>query len=55
MTSYTDIFNYHQSEIGFEALTLAFVVAYGAVVVWVSSKTASPAVQSLRTALHSRG
>jgi hypothetical protein len=55
MTEYGDIFNYQQSAIGFEALTLFFMVAYGAVVVWVSAHIADPAVESLRASLHVRG
>jgi hypothetical protein len=54
MSEYGDIFNYQQSALGFEALNLFFIVAYGAVVVWVASRSASPAVESLRTAVQSR-
>ena len=49
------IFDYQQSAIGFEALTAFFMIAYGAVVLWVSSTSGSPAVESLRAELQSRG
>jgi hypothetical protein len=55
MSVYGGIFDYQQSALGFEALTAFFMVAYGAVILWVSSHSADPAVESLRATLHTRG
>jgi hypothetical protein len=49
------IFDYQSSALGFEALSAFFMIAYGAVVMWVSSHSASPAVEALRAKLQSRG
>ena len=48
MTEYGDIFDYNQSAIAFEALNLAFMAAYGLLIVWVASHTKDPVVSSLQ-------
>jgi hypothetical protein len=48
MTEYGDIFDYNQSAITFEALNLAFMAAYGLLIVWVASHTKDPVAASLQ-------
>jgi hypothetical protein len=50
MTEFGDIFDYQQSTIGYEALSLAFMVAYGLLIVWIASHTKNPVVGSLQSA-----
>lgn len=50
MTEYGDIFDYYQSTIVFEALTLGFMAAYGLLIVWIASHTTDPVLGSLRSA-----
>jgi hypothetical protein len=50
MTEYGDIFDYHQSTMVFEALSLAFMAAYGLLIVWIASHTKDPLLASLRSA-----
>jgi hypothetical protein len=47
MTEYGDIFDYNQSAIAFEALSLAFMAAYGLLIVWVASHIENPVADSL--------
>jgi hypothetical protein len=49
MDGYGDIFDYQQSTIVFEALNLAFMAAYGLLIVWVASHTKDPVVESLQS------
>jgi len=46
MTEYGDIFDYNQSAFAFEALNLAFMAAYGLLIVWIASHTKRPVVGS---------
>ena len=50
MAEYGDIFDYQQSTIVFEAMTLAFMAAYGLLIVWIASRANDPLVRSLRAA-----
>ncbi len=50
MAEYGDTFDYYQSAVGFEALTLAFMAAYGLLIVWVASHAKDPVLESLRSA-----
>jgi hypothetical protein len=50
MAEYGDIFNYYESAVGFEALTLAFMAAYGLLIVWVASHARDPVLKTLRSA-----
>jgi hypothetical protein len=50
MAEYGEIFDYYQSAMGFEAMTLAFMAAYGLLIVWISSHAKDPALKSLRSA-----
>jgi len=50
MSEYAGIFDYHQTTIVFEALNLAFMAAYGLLIVWVASHSKDPVLESLRSA-----
>jgi hypothetical protein len=50
MAEYGEIFDYYQSAMGFEAMTMAFMAAYGLLIVWISSHAKDPALKSLRSA-----
>jgi len=50
MAEYGNLFDYYQSAMGFEALTLAFMAAYGLLIVWISSHVKDPVLDSLRSA-----
>jgi hypothetical protein len=49
MTEYGNIFGYNQGAVAFEALILAFMAAYGLLIVWVASHTKRPVVGSLQS------
>jgi|HubBroStandDraft_6_1064221.scaffolds.fasta_scaffold1704407_2 hypothetical protein len=49
MTEYGDIFDYNQSAVAFEALSLAFMAAYGLLIVWVASHIENPVAGSLQS------
>jgi hypothetical protein len=50
MAEYGDIFDFNQTTMVFEALTLAFVAAYGLALVWITAQSKNRVLSTLQRA-----